>query len=154
SVQGQQPPEKEPPVPLGPSGQKITLPLLHCSLVLPDRDWKKEDHKVLSKSHALVMKRFSPTVWFALYAKDYKKFNPDPGQLLDETVRRLGNSFQKLEWEEGGELELSGTRAQRLTWRGLLDNATVTGECYVFAHKGIGYELTAWTSVDLAQRSP
>ncbi len=138
----------------GPKGVWVELPQFSCRYLKPGVPWDVEDGTVKRSLDAVVvMRRTSPRIWLALLAKDYKDHTPLDSTARDEAIRRLGNYFNKdsLEWEQGEDGELAGQRAQRLRFRGEVNNQAMSGECWILAHQGIAYWLLTWAPANAAE---
>jgi hypothetical protein len=130
-------------------GETVVFREFHCRYVRPDQPWEVDlgpMKQSLKPVLLLAMHRSKPTAWLALLARDYKDFVPPDKEVREEVIRRLGNYFQKdnLETEQREDGQLAGLRAQRLVFRGEVDDTAMSGECYILVHKGIAYWFVTW----------
>ena len=104
----------------------------------------------------LAMHRTSPSAWLALLIKDYKDHTPPDPEVREEALGRLGSYFNKdsLEFEQAADATLAQLRAQRLLFRGEVENQPMSGECLILAHQGFAYWLLAWAPADQAASVP
>lgn len=138
-----------------PQGPGVYFPEMNCRFDYPSPAWEKDDAlKNATRTNALALSRKDPDLALTLSAKDYKTTNPDVGALVDEAVRRLGGYFATFEYEQKEEVELAGHKGQRLAFQGKFGDQLMGGECYLLAHKGIGYWLVTWTSAEEIRRQP
>jgi hypothetical protein len=143
----------------GPTGQMLEFPRFNCRYALPDSPWEAEQSgiKLSLKTAVVVMRRTSPDAWFALLVKEYKDRIPTDKEVRDEAVSRLGGYFKKenLEWERAGEGQLAGRPAQRLVFRGEVENQAMSGEGYYLLNQGLAYYFITWApteAIDKAQK--
>lgn len=137
---------KEKPIePLPPATQVHNSKDYNFRFALPGSPWQRDDPaRITVKAESLAMSRTSPTCWFAIGAKDYKTRTPRSAELIDELTSRLEMNFTQLESEIKGEAQLSGLRAQRLVFQGVVNNVMMSGECLTTAYQGIGYWFITW----------
>jgi len=115
--------------------------------------WKSDaDLKEVIPGTLLAMRRSNPDGWFILWAKDYKKYTPRDGEVLDETHHRLAKHFNGLEYEAKSDADLAGRAAIRLGFQGEAAKAgKVAGEISVLTYQGIAYVLVTWSPQPLPE---
>jgi hypothetical protein len=135
---------KSPP----PTGSALELPAYNLRVVLPE-NWVQDRGEAHENLRALlVLRRSRPQAWLAVLARDYRDRTPREDELREETLRRLQGYFtEHLQTESREEAELAGRPAQRLVFRGDVDQVVMAGECTTFAHQGIAYWLILWAPV-------
>jgi len=135
-----------------PAGAGFTFKGLNCHYNSPSKDWKREETaKPLGVATQLTMQRTNPNGWLALAAQDFKTRAPRDAEVVDDNIQRLGIHFQNLETNFLADEEVAGQRAQHLAFQGRVNQVLMSGECYLFASKGIVYCLAVWGPVDSAQ---
>ncbi|HEV3258239.1 MAG TPA: hypothetical protein VG013_15260 [Gemmataceae bacterium] len=134
-------------------GQKAKFPLHNCQFVVPPDPWA-QDHSLQTSTGAnlLTMRRSDPNGWLALAGKDYKTRTPRDAEVIDEGVRRLEGYFQNFQWEQKGDVDVGGQKAQRLVFQGEVKEVRMGGECYVLTAQGIAYWLSVWTPAKYADQ--
>jgi hypothetical protein len=131
----------------GPPSTAHESPSFNYRFTFPGGDWQLDDPmRAAMKWAHLVMRRRDAPVWLALGARDYKKRTPRPAEAVEEGLRRLRSSFAELEWSLEGEVPFAGRKAQRLIFQGDVQDAPVSGECYVLVHQGIAYWFATWAA--------
>jgi hypothetical protein len=110
-------------------------------LVLPRKVWHG-DEKLKRVLHAVVaLRRSEPDAWLAVAAEDFGTRMPRDAELLKGGFQRLEGYFgEDLQLDEHPEpAELAGRSAQRLRFRGMVNNVQWEGECFLLARHGLGY---------------
>ena len=146
-------PEQEQEQATGPPGQKVQLPLHNCQFIVPPAPWAQDiSLRVPTGANLLTLRRRDPNAWLALAAKDYKTRTPRDAEVIDEGVRRLEGYFRNFQWEQKGDVDMAGQRAQHLIFQGEANEVRMSGVCYVLTARGIAYWLTLWTPAATADK--
>jgi len=128
-------------------GDAIVLKELNCSFRKPNPQvWQSNDALRRALDGELAFERADPPVWGVLAAKDYKVRAPRSDELYAEAARRIKAAVPNAAIEEPGDAPpVAGQAVRRLVFQGEVDETSVSGECSMFAHQGVGYWLVIWT---------
>jgi hypothetical protein len=142
--------------PFGGTGDDaVVLKEFNCAFRKPNpKVWQRQDGLRRKLGCELAFERADPTVRVALAARDYQTRNPRAVELHAEAVRRIKALVQNADIPEPGEATLvAGRPARRLVFQGEAGDATLSGECSLFAHQGVAYWLLIWTLAAEVERA-
>ena len=111
-------------------------------VLAPQSVWQMDNSLRAGLKAVLALRRSDTSdAWLAVGAKDYGTRKPREAELIKEGKEHLEGYFgETLELaEKTDSAELAGQAAQRLEFKGQINQVFWWGECFLFTRNGIGY---------------
>ena len=113
-------------------------------LRLPRGVWASDKEVKEGLKAVVAYQRSDPFVWLAVAVQDYGGRMPRDAELFTEALQRLRRHF-RISLQVAGSSEktevpgLPGVPAQKMEFKGKVNEVTWRGECYMLAQNGVGY---------------
>ncbi len=136
------------------AGEKIFRDV-NIAYKAPETAWDQDDEpKRVMNANLLGFRHKASDGSIAFQVTDFKTRSPQPVDLRDGIVDRLGRVFDDLDAHEEEKATWAKQPAIKFTFRGTskIDKSVMAGEAYAISYKGIGYWFYGWASEQQAAK--
>jgi hypothetical protein len=124
--------------------------------------WRADKRLQQGMNADIGMSHTGPRAHLAIYFHDYEFRTPSDEELVEGAVKRLKESFRRVEYidplQSGGKGRsgsLGGEEALAMTFQATgEDNVRMIGECHMLSRRGYAYWLMAWGPESEAEELP
>jgi hypothetical protein len=130
-----------------PSGAVLEVADYNFAFEYPGPPWEKDPSPPpAARANLFALRRAEGGARAAFAASKFDNRNPQPGDLRESILDRLGRLFEDAQPAEEKGATWAGQPAVKYTFRGVEKGSGTTsaGEAFAIGYKGIGYWFVAW----------